>query len=309
MTTPWTPEIPIDEALVRRQLAPHGARLDLDTLGYLASGWDHAVWATAAYVFRFPHQHEAATLAARTADRMRGLAARLPVAIPCPEWVGEASDGYPAQYVAYRRLPGELPADRPLTPDDRFRAAVPLAQLLRTLHDQPIPNDLAGSERPSDLQVRTENAQLRAEQLASGPFAGLARRAADRMQDTPSPGGGCVLIHGDLHAGQLLFDKAHELSAVLDWDELRAGDPTFDLALVYSFLPPAGRRAFFDIYGAVDGLPRARHVALSYGLAILAQAVVGEQPHLVREAAFGLENALQDGSDVEGLGVRDPAAG
>ena len=147
MTTPWNPQIAIDEALVRRLLEPHAAQLDLDTLAYLASGWDHAVWATDRFVFRIPHQHDSATLAARTADRIRALAGVLPVAIPCPEWVGESSHAFPAQYVAYRRLPGELPTNLPLTVGDRVHAAAPLAAMLRTLHDRPVPPDLVGSER------------------------------------------------------------------------------------------------------------------------------------------------------------------
>lgn len=292
MTTPWEPDLVVDEDLVRRVLAPHG--FDLTSLAYLARGWGHTVWATESLVFRFPHQRDMATVAARGAGRLRTLADRLPVPIPRPEEVGEPSEAYPAAFVAYRRLHGELPTNRSLTAEDRVRAAPLLAETLHILHSQPIPAELEGSHWPADLAIRTENAQMRAEQLVGSPFGRLARRAADHMLDTPAAGTQRVWIHGDLHAGQLLFDDRHELAAVLDWDATRVDDPAKDLALVYSFLPPEGRARFFASYGAGDGLDRARHVALSVGLALLAQGVVGEQPHLVQEAAFGLENALLD---------------
>ena len=91
---------------------------------------------------------------------------------------------------------------------------------------------------------------------------------------------------------QILLDEQLQLSAIIDWDEVCIGDPAYDLILVYSFLPQAIRPKFWSLYGPSSCKARARHLALSYGLAILAQAVDSAHHNLRDEAAFSLENAL-----------------
>ena len=110
--------------------------------------------------------------------------------------------------------------------------------------------------------------------------------AGSQVPDEPKDERLC-LIHGGLHTGQILLG-----GGIIDWDELSVWDPAYDLMLVYSMIPPENRPHFWSSYGDFDEGDRARFIALSYGLAILAQAVDGGQERLSAEAAFGLNNAL-----------------
>jgi len=304
MSTPWVPQVPVSRALVERLLREQCPALDLAQLSFVAAGWDHAVWRCGDTVLRFPHQHESLHLAADHAASLRALAELLPVAIPSPVHVGEPSAGYPGRFVAYRWIPGEISAHLSLTLEERAATAEPMAEVLRALHA--VPAETArrwGAElRPctGELALRTRYAADRVEQLADTPHARLAARAAEAMAVVPAEAEAHCLVHGDLHAGQILMDADHQLSGIVDWDELCVGDPAYDLMFVHAFVPPAARHRFWAVYGDFDGRPRARHLALSYGLAILAQAVVGGQAALAAEAAFSLENALTPSSDERG---------
>jgi len=284
--------------MVKRLIQARWPDLDLSHLTEVGAGWDHAVWRCGDLLFRFPHQHESMQLATQSVDALRALSERLPVPIPTPIHVGEPTDDYPGSFVAYRYIPGELPAKLNVTIADREALAEPIAQMLKALHE--IPRDVAvtwnlPSEGSKNEYVeRVAYAKVRAEQLSQTPFAALAAEAATRMDPPPAP---CstddwTLVHGDLHAGQILLDDEHRLSGVIDWDELHIGDPSYDLLIVYSFIPQAARERFWSIYGPSPVTEHARFLALSYGLAILAQAVVGGADHLVAEAAFSLKNAL-----------------
>ena len=297
MSTPWNPQLPVTRSLVE-ELLRQCPELDLGELVHVGAGWDHDVWRCGDLLVRFPHQRESLVAAARTAGILAHLADQIPIAIPVPIHIGEAQDGYPGVFVAYRWLPGELPAGLRLTEADRAAAAQPLAHALRALHAIPVAVaqgwGLQQAEIDGELKLRSENGRLRAQQLSDGPYADLARRAAEAMEIPPAecPLAERCVVHGDLHSGQVLLDTRHQLVAIIDWDEVAIGDPAYDLMMVYGFIPPAARAQFWEIYGAFEGQGRARHLALSYGLAILAQSIVADQKHLAGEAAFNLQNAL-----------------
>ena len=297
MSTPWKPSLPVSEALVRSLIAEQCPGLDPMALRYVGAGWDHAVWRCGDTVLRLPHQADSTELACRHVTALRALGKHLPIPIPVPTIVGRPTDEYPATFVGYRWLDGLTTERRQLTVEDRARNAEPLAHVLRILHALPCETGRSWGLELVDngsMQLRADYGALRAKQLRHGPYASLARLAADAMHPPPPqcPSSDYRVVHGDLHSGQVLFDEAHNISGIIDWDELGIGDPAFDLLMVWSFLPPSARGAFWDLYGDFPGHARARHVALSYGLAILAQAAESSLTALAAEAAFSLENTL-----------------
>ena len=105
----------------------------------------------------------------------------------------------------------------------------------------------------------------------------LRRKIRRRLENAPSfldepvrPARADTLVHGDLHARQLLFADG-ALSGVIDWGDVHRGDPAIDLAVVHAFLPPAARPSFFAAYGPVDQetwrLARLRALHVSAALA------------------------------------------
>jgi aminoglycoside phosphotransferase (APT) family kinase protein len=300
MTKTWKPAIQVNQTLVREILTEQVPNIALNELLYIGSGWDHSIWRADHLVFRFPHCTESLHTAQNIYEAQTQLARRLPIPIPTPVVRGTPTDRYLGHFVGYRWLNGHLPASLPLSVDDRTRLTEPLARTLHSLHQ--IPRAKAeewglrvSSDRHGELEERFHYACKRAEQLKDTSYAALANRAVAVMRDIPKEvtPSGVRLVHGDLHAGQILLGDDHRLAAILDWDELSIWDPAYDLMVVYSMIPPQCRAQFWELYGAFPHPERARFIALSYGLAILAQAVDTSQTALINETAFGLSNALR----------------
>ena len=104
-----------------------------------------------------------------------------------------------------------------------------------------------------------------------------------------------VLVHGDLHMRQVLTE-GKSLTGVIDWVDVCRSDPAIDLSLLWSFVPPEGRRAVLDAYGPLDEaqLFRARVVALSLCAALAGHARAEGLVQVEREALAGLTRALDE---------------
>jgi aminoglycoside phosphotransferase (APT) family kinase protein len=84
-----------------------------------------------------------------------------------------------------------------------------------------------------------------------------------------------VWLHGDLHPANLLVHDG-ALSAVVDFGDLTAGDPAYDLAVAWMWLPAAVRDDFRAVAGtgADDDATwaRARGWALAIGVTLVAES-------------------------------------
>jgi aminoglycoside phosphotransferase (APT) family kinase protein len=59
----------------------------------------------------------------------------------------------------------------------------------------------------------------------------LLRAAIRRLRrNPPPPAQKIAVVHGDMRAGNFLFNQAGEIKAILDWEMMHAGDPLEDLA-------------------------------------------------------------------------------
>lgn len=90
--------------------------------------------------------------------------------------------------------------------------------------------------------------------------------------DTPAWDGPPVWLHGDVHPLNVLVDRGR-ISAVIDFGDMTAGDPSSDLAVAWMLLPPEERPTFRTACGAwhpVDDAlwARAKGWALALGVAL-----------------------------------------
>ena len=104
-----------------------------------------------------------------------------------------------------------------------------------------------------------------------------------------------AVVHGDLHVRQVLAE-GRRLTGVIDWVDVCRSDPAIDLSLLWSFVPPEGRRAVLGAYGPLDEaqLFRARVVALSLCAALAGHARAEGLVQVEREALAGLTRALDE---------------
>jgi aminoglycoside phosphotransferase (APT) family kinase protein len=291
----WTPEIDVDEQLVRGLLAQFG--LDAARLRKLAAGWDNSVWVVdERYAFRFPHRAVAIPLLERELAVLPKLAPLLPLPIPRPALVGEPTPVYPWPFLGAELIPGVEAGVAELDDDARLRVALELAGFLRALHavelKERLPLDQNGrTDMPKRVGLAREEVH-ELEQLGLWrPPAGLSSFLAE-AERLPPPEGPTV-VHGDLHFRHLLVQDG-AASGVIDWGDICRADPAIDLPLYWSFVPHEGRGAFLDAYGPVSEtqLLRAKVLAIQLCAVLAHYGHSEDQPEILRAGLDGLERTL-----------------
>jgi aminoglycoside phosphotransferase (APT) family kinase protein len=197
--------------------------------------------------------------------------------VPLPELRGTPGPGYPWTFAGHRLVPGLTAERADLTEEERSEAAAPLGRFLKVLHSLP------ADQLEGDRIGRLDAARLRKE------IRGRLPQAPGFIDDPVRDPREEVLVHGDLHARQLLIEAGH-LRGVLDWGDAHRGDRAVDLAIAHSFLPRKAHTAFRAAYGPIDAetwkLARLRAVHVSAALLTYAKDV--SDVRLAREAEGAL---------------------
>ena len=291
----WTAEVEVDEPLVRRLLAQF--ELQDSPLRRLGEGWDHSVWVVdERYVFRFPRRQAAIPGFEREFTVLPKLAPLVPLPVPVPAFTGEPTSEFPWPFFGAELIPGIEAGVAELDDEARVGIGLELAAFLRTLHgielDEPLPLDPNGrtdTTRRVGL-ARADVAEL--ERLGlwqSPPELEPFLEEALRLPPPQPP----AVAHGDLHIRHLLVDGG-AATGVIDWGDVCLADPAIDLSLLWSFVPPEGRRAFLDAYGPLTEAQLQLSRLLSVQLcAVLAHyGHVEGQPEILRAGLDGLARTL-----------------
>ncbi|SDU77504.1 Predicted kinase, aminoglycoside phosphotransferase (APT) family [Jiangella alkaliphila] len=190
----------------------------------------------------------------------------LPLAIPEPVAAGEPDEGYALRWAVYRWLDGEPPAPGSLAGD--VEAAARLAGFVRALRDvSPEGAPVGKGHQPladDDDAVRAAVAALAGTVDAAAATAVWAEALAADTWD-----GRRIWVHGDLLPVNLLI-RGGELSAVLDFGSVGAGDGAYDLLPAWSLFTGAARDVFrAELAPDDDAWARGRGYALVKGLMAL----------------------------------------
>ncbi|MFD5895648.1 aminoglycoside phosphotransferase family protein [Streptomyces sp. NPDC060366] len=215
-----------------------------------ARGWDNQVWRLGDdLAVRLPWATESAdTLLRKEHAWLPVLAPRLPLRVPVPQRLGEPSERFPRPWLVTTWVPGE-PADR--APATRAAdAADALAAFLVALH-RPAPDEApTGRHRGGPL---AETAEHFTRELASATELGLirdpdaVRTIWEDAAAAPEWAGPRLWLHGDLHPANVLTTDG-TFSGVIDFGDLFAGDPAYDLAAAWILLPDGAADRFQDAY-------------------------------------------------------------
>ncbi|MFE3247631.1 aminoglycoside phosphotransferase family protein [Streptomyces sp. NPDC059209] len=237
-----------------------------------ARGWDNQVWRLGDdLAVRLPWATESADgLLRKEHAWLPVLAPHLPLRVPVPQRLGEPSERFPRPWLVTTWVPGE-PADR--APATRAaEAAETLATFLTALH-RPAPDEAPeGRHRGGRL---ADTAEHFTRELASATERGLIRdpdavRAVwEDAAAAPEWTGPRLWLHGDLHPANVLTADG-TISGVIDFGDLFAGDPAFDLAAAWILLPDGATDRFHDVYrptADAAALRRARGWAVLRALA------------------------------------------
>ncbi|MEP1123862.1 MAG: aminoglycoside phosphotransferase family protein [Ilumatobacter sp.] len=239
-----TAKVDVDENLVRSLLADQHPDLADLPIHVLANGWDNVMFRLGdELTVRLPRREMSACLVEHEQAVLPGLAEVLPIPIPAPVRFGRPALGYPSSWSVNPWIPGTFAATTPLA--DPTREARRLGEFLAALHvtaptDAP-PNPHRG-HFVGDNTVRNLD---RASRIDDGDR--ILERWHELVDVEPWPHAP-TWIHGDLHGANVLVD-AGEISGVIDFGDVCAGDPATDLSVAWSMFDVDDR----DVFRAAAG--------------------------------------------------------
>ena len=261
-------DAPLVQALLREQ-CPQWMHLRLRRLD--CSGTDNVIYRLGEeLLIRLPRTEEAALRMSKEHKWLPMIGDRLPLRIPVPLFMGKASGRFPAPWSVSPWFSGQT-AD--MSAVDEVKTAGQLAELLAAMRRLPIGDDLLPGPhnffRGVALSERDGEVQAALAQLAPLMDVSAASQAWQALRDATPWRHSPVLIHGDLLPANILT-SAGQITAVLDFGGMGAGDPACDLIPAWSVLSAAGRAHFRQLieYDR-DAWLRGQGWALSIGLVAL----------------------------------------
>jgi aminoglycoside phosphotransferase (APT) family kinase protein len=269
-------EVEVSADLVRRLLAdqhPDLARLPVE---FLANGWDNELYRVGdGLVARLPRRALGAQIISNEQRWLPALAPRLPLPIPCPERTGAPGCGYPYSWSVVPYLPG-VPAAQ-ASSFDLAAAAAAVGGFLGALH-VPAPADApANPFRGVPLAERASTFAANLALIGSQVDRDAVLRAWVAPLTAPGYDGPPVWLHGDLHPANILVNDG-QVSGVIDFGDITAGDPASDLSVAWMLLPLGCHDIFWSAYQAAGGpaggalRARARGWALNLAVVFLAHS-------------------------------------
>ncbi|HWI29916.1 MAG TPA: aminoglycoside phosphotransferase family protein [Microbacterium sp.] len=291
-------EIAIDASLVRSLLVsqathviPDAANLPLEKV---AEGWDSEIWRLGDDVaVRLPRRALAAPLMLHEQRALPEIAQRLAatgVRVPVPVVTGRPDAEFPWAWSVVPWIEGTRGLEVPR--DARTGWATALAGAMLALHapapaDHPV-NPVRGrplNTRDAAFHERLE-ALLRSGMLDRGTAGNLRaiwRAGTATAVSSQAP----VWIHGDLHPGNLVTRRG-ALEGIIDFGDVTAGDPAYDLAVAWLAFDEAGRQVFIAATDAgydEDTWRRARAWAAAVVVSLLTHSDdAPDYAELVRDA-------------------------
>jgi aminoglycoside phosphotransferase (APT) family kinase protein len=264
-------EVEIDAALVRALLSEQHPDLAALPVEEVASGWDNVIYRLGEHLtVRLPRRGASAILQLNEQRWLPQLAPRLPLRVPVPLRIGAPSLalGYPWSFSIGPWLPGDAFEHAP--PRDPVAAARSLARFTTALHQPAALDAPSNPYRGIPLAGRADLLHAHLERLGSAVDRGAVLAAFEALVRTPAWTGPPLWLHGDLHPLNLLVDQG-ELSAVIDFGDLCAGDPASDLQAAWMLFDVDARALFRDATRAdADTWRRARGWALALAVAFCA---------------------------------------
>jgi aminoglycoside phosphotransferase (APT) family kinase protein len=265
-------EAEITPELVRRLIDRQHPDLAHLPVELLASGWDNVMVKLGdALIVRLPRREAAAGLVRNEQRWLPVLAPRLPLPVPAPIRIGQPDLDYPWEWSIVPLLPGQI-AWRNL-PADAEDAAVRLGGFLAALHAAAVPEAPVNPFRGIPLAGRAEadarNLAAVRDQVDHDAAMCVWQAALNAPRWAERP----VWVHGDLHPANILVHDG-QVSGVVDFGDITAGDPATDLAVMWMLLPAESHTTFRQAYGGADAdlWTRARGWALVLSLAFLAHS-------------------------------------
>lgn len=269
-------EITVTAGLVRDLLLEQHPDLAGLAIREVAGGWGNHMWRLGdELAVRMQRMDPTPELQLKERRWLPVLAPLLPLPVPTPVRFGEPSERFPKHWTVMTWVPGE-PLDHGSITHGAHAADV-LAGFLQALHVA------APAEAPiaTDRGAHPRNCADGFEHLLTAvkpDIAAEVRAVWDDAVAAPAWQGPPVWVHGDLHPANVVVSDG-TVSGVVDFGDMFAGDPAWDLAAAWVLLPDGMASRFFDRYAHADGaaIRRARGLAAMKSLFLMLMGQNGDQ--------------------------------
>lgn len=283
MATPLR-EFEIDESLVRRLLASQEEELSGEDVVFLDEGWDNVLFRLGkSLLLRIPRREMAVEMIIKEQEWLPRIGPLLPIAVPVPHFFGEPTDEFPWPWSVVPFCAGQ---SANLNSIELAGEAERLAGFLRALHSCRAEGAPRSSARGVPLALRSRKTGAILNRLSKRPetvewISPRILKIWDQALSTEASRE-TRLLHGDLHARNVIVDENGRIVSVIDWGDLCAGDAATDLMGVWSLFPSRElREVALGVYGADDDLVfRAKGWAISFAAMLIDSAIDDHAEHL-----------------------------
>jgi aminoglycoside phosphotransferase (APT) family kinase protein len=203
---------------------------------------------------------------------------------------GEPSERFPKHWTVMTWVPGE-PLDHGSI-SHSAHAADTLAGFLQALHVEAPAEAPIATDRGAHPRNCTDGFEHFFQAVAPDDIADAV--AAQAWEGPP------VWVHGDLHPANVVVSDG-TLSGIVDFGDMFAGDPAWDLAAAWVLLPAGTASRFFDMYAHADeaAIRRARGLAAVKSLFLMLmgqngdRGLPGGKPHWGPAGRAALDRVLK----------------
>jgi len=267
----------------------------------ITKGWEHIVLeVNGEYIVRFPTLRGGWARLQREMALLPWLSPRLSATVPRYELVWPGSRSHPQRFAGYRKIAGTSLSRNAFRARWVDQLGEDLGRFLTGLHGLRLPGEL------SDLVPRyTRNSWVEAEPkyyrqartLVYPLLDAETRRRADLfwtryLDHFPTVEFEPSLIHSDLTSGNIIIDRSTgRLSGVIDWGDVKVGDPALDFMGSFEVSRSLGERALAG-YGREKSGFRER-IDLYLVSSAFGEVAVGVQTGTEKFTQIGLKHIRQ----------------
>ncbi len=260
MAHSWDPEHVIDADTALQLINNQFPELHAKDIAFLGAGNDNTAFlVNDTYVFRFPRKTESIALLQNELFILPKIAAQLPYPIPTQQWIGKPEGNYPWFFAGYKMLPGRSACQFNLSDAERAALAKPLAHFLSKLHAIPVleehrmnlPDYTQAKLDPAIVIPKCRKNLEHIESLQLLEDENQLHDILETLKYLPLPQSRSI-VHGDLYFRHLVLNKNLNLSSIIDWGDVHIGDPSIDISIAFTFLPPQAHQEFKSRYGILS---------------------------------------------------------
>ncbi len=227
----------------------------------MQQGWDSfVVLVNSSHVFRFPLRPQTERCLRSEIRLLPQLSEVLPVAIPEFEYVWQGDDKQSLAFVGYPIIPGTaLSESPPFRLKNTGQIAELLGRTLASLHSFPVSKSAEAGLKPGSAEQWRESYREMLARHEKNSFPLMEERLQSKctgiFEDflerddyfTFEP----VVIHGDLAPdAHILWDpETEDITGIVDWGDMRIGDPALDFTGIISDCGPDFALMVYSHYG------------------------------------------------------------